>query len=111
MQAQRGINTRKSEEEPYQPLASMKFYVILTSLAIAAGATARSLTVHNACPFTIWWVSMYDIGLDQLLTLLDSQASCMCGRALQFSLFNFTCRYIPAPAPALILGQYPAIHR
>lgn len=49
-----GINIRKSEENRSSTLASMKFAVIITSIAIAASATARSLTVYNACPFTIW---------------------------------------------------------
>jgi len=48
-----GINIR-NEENRSSTLASMKFTVILASIAIAAGSTARSLTVYNACPFTIW---------------------------------------------------------
>jgi len=34
----------------------MKLSTTLVSLAIAAGAAARQITIYNHCPFTIWYV-------------------------------------------------------
>jgi len=35
----------------------MKYLLAVSSLALASGALAqRTITVHNACPFTIWYV-------------------------------------------------------
>ncbi len=34
----------------------MKSFVAATALAFISGAAARTFTVYNNCPFTIWYV-------------------------------------------------------
>lgn len=60
-----------SEREEYKYIGKRHFYILLpsstsfyltkmlrlsaaTALAFASGAMARTFTVYNACPFTIW---------------------------------------------------------
>lgn len=38
-------------------------YLFVSSLALASGALAqRTITVYNACPFTIWYVHVLRLG-------------------------------------------------
>lgn len=52
--AEGGINTGRTERETQAGKVSMKFSTAFSALAIIAGASARRMTVHNNCPFTIW---------------------------------------------------------
>lgn len=46
----------------------MKSFGALASLAFVSGASARTFTVYNGCPFTIWCVNYI---LEFLLTEVD----------------------------------------
>ena len=53
----------------------MKNAVVAAALAFATTASARTFTVYNNCPFTIWYVSL--VALVFVLQAEALQARCM----------------------------------
>ena len=54
----------------------MKALSVIVALALAASATARTFTVYNGCPFTIWYVcSVWCTVLNTVLIVVQARRS------------------------------------
>ena len=76
----------------------MKALSAVVTLAVAATASARTFTVYNQCPFTIWWVT--DILPLTVTTLTDGLSiGLLCVFLLSYAAFSRGTEFFGRSSP------------